>query len=223
MLHDLIQHSPTADKPRAESLQKLIHEFENPSDEFSPMPFWFWNDTLTEAEISRQMHAFKEKGVNGFVIHPRLGLDPAIPYMGEAWLFFVEYAVSLAQSLDMKVILYDEAMYPSGSCCGQVVAEDPSFATMGLRMSDSPLLDGDEKLIAQTSYKENTVFFILTPSGGHHPRPLFRLGRRRARCAFGGGSAESAGGGDLYPTDPSKILRPLVGVFRQYRDRYFYR
>ena len=65
---------------------RLIYEFDHPSAEFSPMPFWFWNDTLTEEEISRQMRAFKEKGVDGFVIHPRLGLDPGIPYMGERWL-----------------------------------------------------------------------------------------------------------------------------------------
>ena len=66
-----------------DGLRRLIYEFDHPSAEFSPMPFWFWNDTLTEEEISRQMKAFQEKGVDGFVIHPRLGLDPDIPYMGE--------------------------------------------------------------------------------------------------------------------------------------------
>ena len=74
---------------KEDGLSRLIHEFEHPSPEFSPIPFWFWNDTRTEAEISRQMHAFKEKGVDGFVIHPRLGLDPEIPYMGERWLYCV--------------------------------------------------------------------------------------------------------------------------------------
>lgn len=32
----------------------------------------------------------------------------------------------------MKVMLYDEAMYPSGSCHGQVVQENPEFASLGL-------------------------------------------------------------------------------------------
>ena len=58
----------------APGLDRLIYEFENPSEEFSPIPFWFWNDTLTEEEISRQIHAFKEKGVDGFVIHPHIGV-----------------------------------------------------------------------------------------------------------------------------------------------------
>ena len=92
---------PQSAERRAEGLGRLTREFEHPSAEFSPMPFWFWNDTLTEAEIARQMRAFKEKDVDGFVIHPRLGLDPEIPYMGEKWLHFVRYAVSLAKELDM--------------------------------------------------------------------------------------------------------------------------
>lgn len=130
------------------------------------MPFWFWNDTLTEEEISRQMRAFKEKGVDGFVIHPRLGLDPAIPYMGERWLYFVCYAVALAKEMGMKVMLYDEAMYPSGSCCGQVVAEDPDYAAKGLRMARHASLSEGERLVAQTEYGGETVYFILTPSRG---------------------------------------------------------
>lgn len=147
-------------------LEKLIYEFEHPSAEFSPMPFWFWNDTLTEAEISRQMQEFKQKGVDGFVIHPRLGLDPDIPYMGKRWLHFVRYAVNLAKALDMRVILYDEAMYPSGSCCGRVVAENRDFAAKGLRMSASSELLPDERLVAVTEWQGERRYFILTPTGG---------------------------------------------------------
>lgn len=150
----------------ADGLNRLIREFECPSPEFSPMPFWFWNDTLTEEEISRQMRAFKEKGVDGFVIHPRLGLDPGIPYMGERWLYFVRYAVGLAKELDMKVILYDEAMYPSGSCCGQVVAENPDYVAKGLKMSYDPTFAEGERLIAQAICDGKPVYFILTPSRG---------------------------------------------------------
>lgn len=151
---------------RKEGLERLIYEFEHPSEEFSPMPFWFWNDTLTEEELSRQIHAFKEKGVDGFVIHPRLGLDPEIEYMGEKWLYFVRYAVELAKSLNMKVILYDEAMYPSGACGGQVVAENPDYVAKGLKMCDSSELAEGEKLIARAEYDGKTRYFILAPTYG---------------------------------------------------------
>lgn len=147
-------------------LDRLIYEFENPSEEFSLIPFWFWNDTLTEEEISRQIHAFKEKGVDGFVIHARIGLDPDIAYMGDRWLHFVRYAVNLAASLNMKVILYDDAMYPSGSCSGQVVLENPDFCSKGLRMSDSSELAEGESLIATVAWKGAPRYFILTATRG---------------------------------------------------------
>ncbi len=147
-------------------LDRLIYEFEHPSVEFSPIPFWFWNDTLAEDEISRQIHAFKQKGVDGFVIHPRIGLDPEITYMGERWLHFVRYAVELAASLNMKVILYDEAMYPSGSCGGQVVAENPDFCAKGLKMTESPELAEGEELIATVEHDGLPRYFILTPTRG---------------------------------------------------------
>ena len=130
------------------------------------MPFWFWNDTLTEEEISRQMREFQRGGVDGFVIHARLGLDPAIEYMGERWLHFVHYAVKLATEMDMKVILYDEAMYPSGSCCGQVVKENPDFRAKGLRMSESPELAKGERLIGEAVVDGAPRYFILTYTGG---------------------------------------------------------
>ena len=112
----------------------VIETLNNPSDEFTPIPFWFWNDELTEEEIERQILQFKQKGVNGFVLHPRMGLPKTIPYLSERYFHFVRFAVKLAAENAMTVVLYDEAMYPSGSCHGKVVAENASFASQGLAM-----------------------------------------------------------------------------------------
>ena len=98
--------------------------------EFSPIPFWFWNDYLTEEEILRQMKEMKDKGVDGFVIHPRKGLPAEIEYLSGEYFRFVKFAVAKAKEMDMKVVLYDEAMYPSGSCRGAVVRSDPDFASL---------------------------------------------------------------------------------------------
>lgn len=149
------------------------------------------------------MRAFKEKGVDGFVIHPRLGLDPAIPYMGERWLYFVRYAVDLAKEFGMKVMLYDEAMYPSGSCCGQVVAENPDYAAKGLKMTRDATLSEGERLVAETAYNGETVYFVLTPSRG--------------------GSLEPRRGGHLHPSDPSEVLRCPLRVFRGHSHRHLHR
>ena len=62
-------------------LDRYKEEFLNPSSEFSPFPFWFWNDVLDKEEINRQMCAFKEKGIDGFVLHPRIGLPEELGYL----------------------------------------------------------------------------------------------------------------------------------------------
>jgi hypothetical protein len=51
-----------------------LTQFLQPPREFSVLPFWFWNDELTEAELLRQIADFEDHGVYGFVIHPRVGL-----------------------------------------------------------------------------------------------------------------------------------------------------
>src|SRR4051794_10997451 len=118
----------------------LDDELRSPPREFSLMPFWFWNDDLSEREILRQIADFDSHGVYGFVIHPRVGLPRTIGWMSEAMLRFTAVAVREARRRDMRVILYDEGMYPSGSSSGQVVATDPSLACRCLAMRE---LSGD--------------------------------------------------------------------------------
>ncbi|GAB2567498.1 glycosylhydrolase-like jelly roll fold domain-containing protein [Gracilibacillus alcaliphilus] len=117
----------------------LHRQFINPPDEFSPIPFWFWNDALSEAEIDRQIEDFYQKGVKGFVLHPRIGLPEELSYLSADFLSFVETAVKKAQALDMSVILYDEGMYPSGAANGLVVKDNPEYASRGLAMKEFPI------------------------------------------------------------------------------------
>ncbi len=140
------------------SLKDILH---NPPDEFTPFPFWFWNDELSEDEIKRQILEFKQKGVNGFVIHPRMGLPKTIPYLSDRYFHFVRFAVKLAAENNMQVILYDEAMYPSGSCHGKVVAENATFASQGLAMvAHNP--QATSSIIASCDGYD----FVLVPTGG---------------------------------------------------------
>jgi hypothetical protein len=130
-----------------------LTEFARPPHEFSLMPFWFWNDDLNEAELLRQMTDFESKGVFGFVIHPRVGLPRHIGWLSERMLQLMRLVVEEAARRDMKVILYDEGMYPSGSSSGQVVAENPVFKVRGLeRISceagEEPSLSEGQNLVA---------------------------------------------------------------------------
>ncbi|MBN2138342.1 MAG: tyrosine-protein phosphatase [Sedimentisphaerales bacterium] len=104
----------------------------NPDREFSMAPFWFWNDRLSEKEITRQLDDFCRHGVYGFVIHPRAGLPENIGWMSDAMIKYMRFAIEQAAKRRMWVVLYDEGMYPSGSSSGQVVAENRAFKTRGL-------------------------------------------------------------------------------------------
>ncbi|MCR5717107.1 MAG: hypothetical protein K6G23_09705 [Lachnospiraceae bacterium] len=113
-------------------MSQLWEALQDPSAEYTPMPFWFWNDELSQEEILRQMREMKDKGVDGFVIHPRKGLPRSIAYLSKTYFRYVRFAVEKAKEMEMKVVLYDEAMYPSGSCHGEVVKANPEYASKGL-------------------------------------------------------------------------------------------
>jgi hypothetical protein len=110
----------------------LPPEWIDPPHEFSQTPFWFWNDDLSEAELLRQIEDFQAHGVHAFLIHPRAGLPKSIGWLSERMIGFMRFAIERAAERDMRVILYDEGMYPSGSSSGQVVAENPAYRTRGL-------------------------------------------------------------------------------------------
>lgn len=113
-------------------MDPLKRAFLFPGDEFSPVPFWFWNDTLSDEKLTAQLHSFYGKGIRGFVIHPRKGLPNENRYLSDSFLDHVEVVVREATRLGMRVFLYDEGMYPSGSANGQVVKAEPSLAAKGL-------------------------------------------------------------------------------------------
>lgn len=135
--------------------------------EFTPIPFWFWNDYLSEKDILRQMKEMKDKGVDGFVIHPRKGLPSSVTYLSDEYFHFVKFAVGKAKELGMKVVLYDEAMYPSGSCHGEVVKSDPSFASQGLcRIVNDGTPNCAGKQVAENTEAGQKVTYVLLPSDG---------------------------------------------------------
>lgn len=104
----------------------------------SMMPFWFWNDAVTEAGIVGQIDDFVAHGVHGFVLHPRTGLPTELAWMSPRLLDFMAFAVEEASRRDMRVMLYDEGTYPSGSCAGAIVEMRPDLACRGLACLELP-------------------------------------------------------------------------------------
>ncbi len=157
--------------------ERLKKEFKEPPREFTLMPFWFWNDELSNDEISRQIESFEEHGVYGFTIHPRIGLPFDAGWMSPKLISAMRFALNEARHRNMFVMLYDEGMYPSGSSAGQVVAENPSYAARGfirvaLGDDGTPVdknLKIDENWYLVDAYKSadgTNVSVYDAPSGG---------------------------------------------------------
>jgi hypothetical protein len=157
--------------PQAES-QDVPKDFIDPPLEFSVMPFWFWNDTLKDEEIVRQIADFEAHDVYGFVIHPRIGLPDDVTWLGDKMIHAMNVAISEASRRKMYVVLYDEGMYPSGSSSGQVVARNPAHAARGLAKIDlkpgeEPSVPEGAKLITTLARTGgNRVAIVEQPSKG---------------------------------------------------------
>lgn len=139
---------------------KLLQELEEPPEEFTPFPFWFLNDDLETAELKRQLLDFKSKGINGVILHPRIGIPETIPYLSEPYFKIIKSIVQIASELQMSIVLYDEAMYPSGSAHGEVVKSNPDFASIGITLTKDCR---EGKVIAAF---EDGYCIVQKPSGG---------------------------------------------------------
>lgn len=108
--------------------------FAAPPAGFGPIGFWFINDDLGTDDLLAQLDAFAAAGFAAVCPCARIGLSPSIGYLTDAWFALIAAIVARADALGLRIVLYDEASYPSGSANGAVVAENPQFAARCLTM-----------------------------------------------------------------------------------------
>ncbi len=139
---------------------ELLKLLDRPGPEFTPIPFWFLNGDLRRGEIRRQLQDFHAHGVDGVVLHPRMGLPRRIGYLSETFFSYIRAALETCRELGMRAVFYDEGMYPSGSACGQVVRDHPEYASLGIAVTGSPR-PGDEVLA-----EKDGKLLVCRPTGG---------------------------------------------------------
>ena len=114
--------------------RQALAAFADPPREFGLIPLWFWNDDLQEDVLLDQLRAFHRAGFGGVSPHPRLGLSHRVGYLTDEFFRLLRLVVEEAARLGMKIILYDEGSYPSGSANGAVVAENPQHASQAISL-----------------------------------------------------------------------------------------
>jgi len=190
--------------------QELPKDFVDPPREFSVMPFWFWNDTLKDEEIVRQIADFEAHGVYGFVIHPRIGLPANMTWLSTEMIHFMDVAINEAAKRNMYVVLYDEGMYPSGSSGGQVVARNPAhaargFAKIDLEQGEDPKIPEGANLVAILDRPAGSRVAIIEQSSGGVIRGLHYLNEGEQRLR-----EESPPAGDILNPDAVTSFIELV-------------
>jgi hypothetical protein len=83
--------------------KNLEDQFLHPPREYGPAPFWFLNEKLDEEELSWQIREMKEKGLSGYVMHARYGLE--VPYLSEEWFRKIAHIIAESKKHDMDAII----------------------------------------------------------------------------------------------------------------------
>ena len=89
------------------------------------IPFLAITGKPTETEVRAKVSAMHAQGIDSFLIYARSGLE--LEYMGEEWLTLNEWFCDEAEKRGMKVWLYDEYNWPSGTCKGRVPNENDAW------------------------------------------------------------------------------------------------
>ena len=96
------------------------NEFHDPRTKYRGA-FWAWNRKLNKDLLQKQLDFFKKMGFAGAVIHSRNGL--ADRYLGDKFFDSVHFALEYAEKIGLKIWIYDEDRWPSGSAGGIITAD----------------------------------------------------------------------------------------------------
>lgn len=110
-----------AAKPAADAA--LRKDFAEPPLQYKSRPLWFWNGTLNADRTREQLEGGKARGYGGVGILPASHMTPA--FMSPEFLDQYKAAVETAAGLGMKLCLYDEYWFPSGSAGGLLASKYP--------------------------------------------------------------------------------------------------
>lgn len=99
--------------PSVDSLEK---EFSCPPAQWKSRPLWFWNGPLDQDTTTTIMEKSVASGYHGFGILPTV--DMGVEFMSPEFLDHYKHAVDTASRLGLKMCLYDEFWFPSGSAGG---------------------------------------------------------------------------------------------------------
>jgi hypothetical protein len=108
---------------RADAADDLAKDFADSPLCWHSRPLWFWNSKLEADKTRAMVAACKESGYYGMGILPTGAIG--VPFMSPEFLNHYQVAVEKAAEQGMKLCLYDEFWFPSGSAGGLLARKHP--------------------------------------------------------------------------------------------------
>jgi hypothetical protein len=167
-------------------VNELAANFQSPPVEYSMTFYWGWDGKITDEVISRDLDAFRERGVHIVTLEP--GYDMGSPYLSDGWFQLVKRTVELARERNMRVWIVDEGKYPSGFAGGKFTTDAPELGMQALVIADqfevergqsvSRSLPGDIISAVAVNLSDSTSQVLNLESGELHwkaPDGLWRV------------------------------------------------
>ena len=122
-------------------------EFAGPPLAAKSRPLWFWNKVPTREETIEQVKACQEAGYGGLAILPAFGQDQ-MKFMSPEFLEQYKITADAAKEHGLKLCLYDEYWFPSGSAGGLVRELYPEHLCKRLDMVETVVENGGQAELA---------------------------------------------------------------------------
>lgn len=127
----------------ASNLEQTWETFQNPPASSKSRPLWFWNDEVSNMTVEKVQEimerSYQESGYYGFGILPQW----LSGYMSEEYMTLYRAALEKAKELGMKMCLYDENGFPSGSAGGILAKTYPEATAKRLDKTEQDV-DGPQ-------------------------------------------------------------------------------
>lgn len=123
--------------------ETLEKKFSDPPLESKSRPLWFWNNIPNEEETREIVKRCKESGYAGLAILPAFP-QAEMKFMSPEYLEQYRVAADAAKEHGLKLCLYDEYWFPSGSAGGLLREKHPEHLCKRLDMAGLTLEDSGE-------------------------------------------------------------------------------
>ncbi len=141
--------------------------FASPRDEYIPIPWWAWTGALAPEQLERQLRLMCAQGLREFFIFPIYGMD--IAFMSPEYIERIGQVVAWCKALGMKVWIYDELSWPSGTAAGLVPRRHPAAVARQLRYEECGEMTAAE---VQSLLDDEDVVAVFELNGEEPPRLL---------------------------------------------------